>query len=166
MNGSLPDSYVEYDSSLIDSCLIDFTGCNGTIAFWAHIPEESVAFLSTIKTLSVNSGFSFSWDKNSGIILYSFGASTFHMIVGGQDVVPFEWYHIAFAFEHNERGTPVALYINSVHSLQAHSLVLGGPYASETFMATGFGPSGVTGFGIIDELLVFPEYLTGPQIRQ
>lgn len=165
MNGTLPNSHVEYDSSLIDGCLMDFTGCSGTIAFWAQVPDRDVTILSTVKTFPVNSGISFSWSFITFEII-SITGSTIHFSSSSVEFVPFEWYHVAFAYHHNGRATEVALYINSVDSLLVYSFQREDPYSSEAFMASGRGQSGVTGFGLIDELLVFPEYLTGPQIRQ
>ena len=165
MNGTLPDSLLEYDSSLIDGCLMHFTDCNGTIAFWAQFPNNDVTFLSTAKTPGVNSGIIFSvFLSNVEVNLVT--GSTLHYLGSSMEFVPFEWYHIAFAYEHKLGVISVALYINSVESLTFYGFQKDGSYLSEAFMASGLSSLGVTGFGIIDELFVFPEYLTESQIKQ
>ena len=84
---------------------------------------------------------------------------------------PDVWHHIALTY-HNR--TQVALYVDFVNATSSYFVNMAGgfdPLHSEAYMATGFrippGHSGGTGrtrFGILDELVVFPEYLSAAQI--
>ena len=186
LDGSLPDSYVEYDLSLIDRCLYALTpDCKFTIAFWAKMPAEARAdLLTTFKTnLDVNTGVRFGVGTHTnpfGVVdgirisaTATTNATTIpeQLFIGSKRLDPDVGPHIALTYENS---THWALYVNFVNGTNSYFVdLLEAPFfiplSTEPYMASGFQvPSRgtYTGFGILDELVVFPEYLSAAQIMQ
>ena len=165
LNGSLEESYVEYNTSLVSDCLQDPSpGCSLTIALWAYIPERTVCLFSTVET-NRNGGF-YSVSAGGGIYMY-WNTGLNASFIYARSVLN-EWTHIAFAYQ-NTLGTPeFELYINfETNSVANYSNAVPTEFLPEAFMGSGNVETfGVTGFGVIDELLVFPEYLSASQIAQ
>ena len=87
---------------------------------------------------------------------------------------PDVWHHVAVTYH---SSTQWALYVDFVDAASNHFVdvwnPLYDPLRTEAYMATGFrlppgfsGGTGRTRFGILDELVVFPEYLSADQIMQ
>ena len=191
LDGSLQDSYVEYDLSLIPRCIYALTSdCKFTIAFWAKMPAEaSATLLETFHITSDDStgvGFSVGIHKNLlGVIdgirigaTATTNATTVPEQLGifSERLDPDVWHHIALSY-HN--STHWALYVDFVDAASNHFVELleaefYPPLITEAHMSSGFRiPPGFevprpehTGFGILDELVVFPEYLSADQIMQ
>ena len=118
LNGTLKDSYVAYDLSLIDRCLYELSpSCKFTITFWAKMPPEPRAhLLSTYKrNVDENTGIQLGLrgNGNRGITLaITITTASAQLGISDRGVVhPDIWYHIAFAW-HNT--THFALYIDFV----------------------------------------------------
>ena len=177
LSGQLNNSYALYNASLVDGCLqLPSPGCNRTIAFWLLVPDTfHHNILSTVRrhgnrNTTANVG-------NSGIVVAVTGDLLLVGVAGNQNtyyqIIPFSranvgnWNHIAITY----RGTTdFAVYFNFTSSnLEINDI----PYSrvsAEPFMGTGIlnglGRRNETGFGTIDEVLVFPDVLSPEQIAQ
>ena len=81
LNGTLQDSYVLYDLSLVDRCLYALSpGCKFTVTFWFQLPAEPrTELLSTFKrNVDHNTGISFGINRklNSGDIFMGITITT------------------------------------------------------------------------------------------
>ena len=188
LHGSTPESYVKYDSSLIPRCIYALTAdCKFTIAFWAKNPVEAHATL--LSTFNVSN------DRNTGVeigvghhnnpfpvidgirigatITTNASAVPAQITISSGRLDPDVWHHIALTYRNR---THSALYVDFVNAIDRFTVDTAGgfrPLRTEVYMATGFrippghsGGSGRTRFGILDELVVFPEYLSADQIMQ
>ena len=171
LSGMPSNSYALYNTSLVDACLqLPTPGCNRTIAFWLLVPQVSNNYaFSTVKTqgthnTTANAG-------NSGIIVnagnlllvgVSGNQNIFYQIIPSSRANVGNWNHIAITY----RGTTdFAVYVNFTSSnLEIHTEPLSG-VSAEPYMGSGI-LEGATGFGAIDELMVFPDALTASQIAQ
>ena len=160
---------MEYSDSLVHDCLQDPSkGCSLTIAMGAQIPERDVFLLSTLKTRGDNAGFILNSVYGQMVVYWYTGLTSYDILATGTLMGLKEWNHIAFAYQ-NTAGTPeVELYINfEATPVQNFSSTEQTEFVPRAFMGSGLGegPDSI-GFGIIDELLVFPEYLSSSQIAQ
>ena len=179
LNGTLKDSYVAYNLSLIDRCLYSLSpGCKFTITFWFQLPAEPhTDLLSTFKrNVDYNTGivFGFNRDRNGDIFVGITITTTQPAQAGIRAtgmMYPGIWHHIAFAY-HNT--THFALYIDFVKRETSHFNDVFEPGYTpvpvpEAHMSSGYQSPPhheYSGFGILDELTVFSEVLSAPQIMQ
>ena len=181
LSGIPSNSYVLYDARLVDDCLqVHSPGCKRTIAFWVKVSNRTskVYVLSTVRTVDDrnvpnNVG-------NSGVVFYTLKREMFvdlyingvvHVLEYSTNFLnPGSWYHIAFAYsgDTNFRG-----YINFEWKLNNRALFSRPKLTAEPFLSSGYLENQtqgsrvkLTGFGTIDELLVFPDLLSAPQIAQ
>ena len=164
----MEDSYVEYNTSLVFACLQDPSpGCSLTIALWAQLPEYNTYLFSTSKGISDNSGIAITF-YSQVLKITCLSASTRFTVIG-PSLVPDGWTHIAIAYQ-NMEGTPDAELFINFEAVPVN--IRGGSrnrfnFVPEAFMASGYQEAvGDRGFGVIDELLIFPEYLSASQIEQ
>ena len=122
--------------------------------------------LSTYKAINGYSGFLIYQINSRMYFGWRTGLSGFR--VTATSLVPNTWYHIAFAYQ-NTLGTPsYEIYINfEAVPVTINIMPSETEFAINRFMGSGYTAGfGLTGFGIIDELLVFPKYLSASEIAQ
>ena len=161
-------SYVEYDNSLVSDCLRDPSlGCSLTIALWAQFSGRNIVLLSSVKSFITNSGFALYYSNQAMSVYYM---STFTLSHAYTDPLMLTgWNHIAFAYQNTTGTSEVELYINfETVNVEISISPTRTEFVPETFMGSGIlGDLHITGFfGVIDELLVFPEFLSASQIAQ
>ena len=171
------NSYALYNTSLVDGCLqLPSPGCNRTIAFWCQVPGNVRRFLLTT-TRIVGRTNPASIMGNSGILMFNVGRTLVAILYGGNasheyitslELIPDRphWIHFAITY----RGaTDGVVYVNfEAVSFNTRTFPLS-QVSAEPFMGSGIseGSTGnVTGFGTIDELLIFPDVLSPDQIAQ
>ena len=153
-----------YHTSLVFARLQDPSpGCSLTVALWARVPRINSAFQSTVKDRDQSTRFEISYFGHDISITLFTGLT--NASIRYETLWLNEWKHIALAYQ-NITGTPECeLYINFERvSAQCVSEAVATVFVPEAFMRSGHG--GFTGFFVIDELLVFPEYLSALQIAQ
>ena len=130
---------------------------------WAQIPDRDFYLLSTVKAHGENAGFTLNLVYGDMGVYWETGLISYRINTIDTPIGFNEWTHIAFAYQ-NIAGTPEAeLYINfEAVKVQNSSSTEQTEFIPRAFMRSGFGE----GFGVIDELLVFPEYLSASQIAQ
>ena len=140
-------------------------GCSLTIALWAQLPARTILLLSTAEQYSFNSGFSMSFSDK--LKIESYIASTY-ISHSGPSLEPTEWTHFAFTYRVNTMGAlHVALYINfETVNAEVSYFPAENKFVPKPFMGSGISEGQASGYGVIDELLIFPEYLSASQIAQ
>ena len=185
LNGSLASSYVEYQSSLVDECLHGpWHGCNRSIGLWFKIehnvssPSVSV-LLTTIERDGDDRGFRlyvlywyrlfFCYYTNSPFTADSDESIDRHQCCQVNLVQTIGYQHVMIVYNGK---SDLKMYLNftevnldcghSIQTFQRHGVVT-------RYMASGRNPTSIyniTGFGYIDELIVFPYALTVSQIGE
>ena len=98
-------------------------------------------------------------------ILY-FTAST-QFSVSGRPLARPEWTHLAFSYQNTAGTFQAELYINfKAVNVDIHSFPIQPELVPKAFMVGGLQGPDVRGFGVMDELLIFDEYLSASQIAQ
>ena len=176
LNGQERNSYALYNASLVDDPLqASSPGCNRTIAFWFLVPSSSgsTEAFTTIGQLGTsnpadtigNSGIRVAHINRLTIIcLYDKENIRHHY--GADLLTEGAWTHIAFSYSGT---TDFAYYINFTRVNPEFATLSFSKVTAEPFMGSGIlngASNNVTGFGVIDELLVFPDVLSPSQIAK
>ena len=158
-------SRVFYDVNLVDNCFYNITsGCARTIAFWFYAPQYiSVPFSTADPSYRTRSGVNIAGLGTTMGAFLSFD-SVFYR-AASLPIVISEWHHIVVAYHRTGETADFALYVNfsSENPVAPARNGTQEEVVPERFMGSG---SEQRYFGILDELLIFPEFLSPSQIAQ
>ena len=158
-------SRVFYDVNLVDDCLYNITsGCARTIAFWFYAPDSfSVPFSTADPSYRMRSGLNILKLTDTMGAFLSFG-SVFYR-AASLPIVIGEWHHVVVAYRRTGDTADFALYVNFSSENPETSGINGTQQevGSERYMGSG---SERYYFGKLDDLLIFPDFLSPSQIAQ
>ena len=134
----MPTSYVEYNSSLVDRCLQEFTDCSLTIAFWVQVEEfgHTIGLLSTVID-GDSSGIQISVLPNLELQLHIHINDIQYLTQTNIIFNASEWIHIAFAYQNSTGSPEFALYTNFSGGLIHIYPTIVYPFLPENFMSSG-----------------------------
>ena len=153
-------------------CLQSFTNCYQgiTTCFWAKIPDRDVVLINTIKEYEHNSGFTVYIDNYRPHWFVVLDKDLYE-VEADYLLSPGTWYHFCLKVTRFGNSKQAYLFINGQKITDTFFIInLRAMPDTTHYVVSGIMPEGLgkslSGFGTLDELLIFNYFMTDEEIMK